>query len=89
LTFAKQYRENVINNVGLFLARDFHMKSGMKNLIERFYRSILDGETPPIPYREILLTARIMDAIFERMEPVKSENHVLECVQTETCVVNV
>jgi predicted dehydrogenase len=88
LTFAKQYRQNVIGNVGLFLARDFHMKSGMKNLIERFYRSILEGEAPPIPYREILLTAKIMDAIFERMEPVTRESHGLESVQTETCVIN-
>ena len=33
----------------------------MKELIERFYNSIRSGGLPPIPYREILLTARIMD----------------------------
>ncbi len=43
------------------------MKSGMKYLIESFYRSIREGTPPPIPYREILLTARIMDAIFEQI----------------------
>ena len=36
----------------------------MKELFERFYRSILFDEPPPIPYREIVLTARIMDEIF-------------------------
>ena len=39
----------------------------MKELIERFYNSIrLRGE-PPIPYREIILTARIMDEIFAQV----------------------
>ena len=36
----------------------------MKELIERFYNSIRSGSPPPIPYREIILTARIMDEIF-------------------------
>jgi hypothetical protein len=39
----------------------------MKYLIESFYRSILDGTPVPIPYREILLTARIMDSIFAQI----------------------
>ena len=53
--------------MGTFLARDFHMKSGMKYLIESFYRSIVDGEPVPIPYREIVLTARIMEEIFDQI----------------------
>jgi predicted dehydrogenase len=65
--FAKQYLGNLFTNVGLFLGRDFHMDSGMKNLIESFYRSILEETPVPIPYREILLTARIMDAIFDQL----------------------
>jgi len=36
----------------------------MKELIERFYNSVRGGSPPPIPYREIILTARIMDEIF-------------------------
>jgi hypothetical protein len=36
----------------------------MKELIHRFYQSIRDGGPPPIPYRDIVLTARIMDSIF-------------------------
>lgn len=65
--FAKQHLGNLLENVRLFLARDFHMDSGMKCLIESFYRSIRQGAPVPIPYREILLTARIMDAIFDQL----------------------
>jgi predicted dehydrogenase len=65
--FAKQYLGNFVRNVRLFLVRDFHMNSGKKHLIESFYRSIIDGTPVPIPYREILLTSRIMDAIFEQI----------------------
>jgi predicted dehydrogenase len=67
--FAKQYLGNLRTNLSCFLKRDFHMKSGMKYLIESFYRSIETGTPPPIPYREILLTARIMDAIFVQLDP--------------------
>ena len=67
LDLASQLVGNVLTNVRTFLARDFHMKSGMKFLIESFYRSISDGTPLPISYREILLTARIMDSIFEQL----------------------
>ena len=43
------------------------MKAGMKCLIELFYQSIVQNEPPPIPYREILVTARIMDSIFDQV----------------------
>jgi len=39
----------------------------MKELIERFYNSIREGTPLPIPYREIILTARIMDEIFAQI----------------------
>jgi metal-dependent HD superfamily phosphatase/phosphodiesterase len=39
----------------------------MKELIERFYNGISKGAPLPIPYREILLTARIMDEIFSQI----------------------
>jgi hypothetical protein len=64
LALAKQYLGNVSWNARKFLANDFHMKSGMKCLIESFYLSITDGAPLPISYREILRTSRIMDAIF-------------------------
>jgi hypothetical protein len=66
VNYAGQYLENLSRNLVLFLKRDFHMKSGMKNLIEAFYRSITEDAPPPISYRVIILTCRIMDAIFEQ-----------------------
>ena len=65
--FARQYRANFRRNARLFLARDFHMSSGKKYLIDAFYRSITEGAALPIAYREILLTSRIMDAVFEQI----------------------
>jgi predicted dehydrogenase len=70
---AKQYLGNLGTNLRAFLANDFHMKSGMKCLIESFYRSIVEGTPVPIPYREILLTARIMDAIFAQLHKQQSQ----------------
>jgi predicted dehydrogenase len=67
LIFARQYLQNFLRNLKLFLNCDFHMKSGMKYLIESFYRSIEIGTSDPIPHREILLTAQIMDRIFEQL----------------------
>ena len=67
--YAAQYIANSIGNIRAFARNDFHMKSGMKFLIESFYRSILDGTPPPIPYREIILTSRIMDRIFSQIRP--------------------
>jgi hypothetical protein len=67
MLFAKQHLANLFTNAGLFLRRDFHMDSGMKYLIESFYNSIVRNEPVPIPYREILLTARIMDSIFAQV----------------------
>jgi predicted dehydrogenase len=68
LLVAQQCVGNLMTNVETFLARDFHMKSGMKYLIESFYRSIVEGALVPIPYREILLTAKIMDSIFAQLD---------------------
>ena len=56
-TTAGQYLRNVTTNLQTFLGNDFQMKSGMKYLIESFYRSITDGTPEPIPnHPEILLT---------------------------------
>jgi hypothetical protein len=65
---AGQYLRNVRVNLQTFLGNDFQMKAGMKFLIESFYRCILDRKPDPIPYREILLTARVMDTIFCQLE---------------------
>lgn len=65
--YAGQYVSNAFTNLNYFLKRDFHMKAGMKFLIESFYRSVRGEEELPIPYREIVLTAKIMDGIFQQI----------------------
>lgn len=65
--FARQYLQNLAINSRKFLKRDFHAKAGMKYLIGAFYDSIREGSAGPIPHREILLTSRIMDAIFDQL----------------------
>src|SRR5262249_7869216 len=74
ITMARQYVGNLFRNSGLFLKREFHPKAGMKYLIEAFYQSIVEGCPVPIPYREIVLTARIMDSIFAQLESTESRN---------------
>ena len=68
VTFARQYLSNMAGNLRRFARNDFHAKSGMKYLIESFYRSIVEGGPVPIPYQEIILTAKIMDSIFSQLE---------------------
>jgi len=64
---AREHLRNAGCNVINFLRRRRYQDFGMKELIERFYNSSrLRGE-PPIPYREIILTARIMDEIFSQI----------------------
>jgi predicted dehydrogenase len=69
---ARQYLQNLRINLKSFCAHDFHMKSGMKYLIEGFYRSILEDAPDMIPHREILLTANIMESIFVQLEQQQS-----------------
>jgi predicted dehydrogenase len=71
--FAKQHLGNLVTNARLFLGRDFHMDSGMNYLIGSFYSSIREEAPVPIPYGEILRTARIMDAIFEQLNASRSQ----------------
>jgi hypothetical protein len=76
LDYATQCIGNFAANAQHFLARDFHAKAGMKFLIESFYASITQDGPPPIPYREILLTADIMDAIFAQLDSNQRETNV-------------
>jgi predicted dehydrogenase len=73
---AKQHLGNLVTNIRLFLGSDFHMDSGMKYLIESFYHSIRQDAPVPIPYRKILLTARIMDAIFDQLSTRQSNGSI-------------
>ncbi|MCP4373897.1 MAG: Gfo/Idh/MocA family oxidoreductase [Deltaproteobacteria bacterium] len=67
IIFAKQYIGNTTRNVRLFVSRDFHEDSSKCYLFKCFYRSIIEDTDVPIPYREILLTTRIMDVIFKQI----------------------
>jgi hypothetical protein len=55
----------------------------MKELIERFHESIRTGSAPPLPSREILLTARIMDEIFAQIYPASQSPAQEKSARTE------
>jgi predicted dehydrogenase len=59
-----------IGNARSFVTGRLNMNEGMRELIERFYRSIGQDAPVPIPYREIILTSRIMDAILQQINQV-------------------
>lgn len=64
---ACEYLRNAWVNGTDFLRRRLYQDFGMKELIERFYDSARNRSAPPIPYREIILTARIMDEVFAQV----------------------
>lgn len=68
LVLSWQHLRNACRNIFDFLKGRLHQDSGMKELIERFHESIRTKSSPPIPYREIILTARIMDEIFAQLK---------------------
>ena len=67
LRAAREHLRNARINVINFVRQRLHQDSGMKELIERFYNSVRSGSPPPIAYREIILTARIMDEVFAQI----------------------
>lgn len=73
LLVTREHLRNARRNIAGFLGRRLYHDSGMKELIERFYKHIRAGAPAPIPHREILLTARIMDEIFAQVYPVKKD----------------
>ncbi len=73
LRAAREHLRNARINVTNFVRQRLHQDFGMKELIERFYNSIGSGSPPPIPYREIILTARIMDEIFAQIYPGRGQ----------------
>ena len=80
LRAAREHLRNARINVTNFVRQRLYQDSGMKELIERFYNSVRSGSPPPIPYREIILTARIMDEIFVQIyggkEPEDTQNTI-------------
>jgi predicted dehydrogenase len=65
LRSARQLLGSSLRNMqGILAGRYFH-DAGMGELIKRFHVAVATRGAPPIPYREVLMTARIMDRIFE------------------------
>jgi predicted dehydrogenase len=76
----REHLRNARANLMNFLRRRLYQDYGMRELIERFYKSVRVGDSPPIPYREILLTARIMDEVFAQVYPGKAVSKPEEAV---------
>jgi predicted dehydrogenase len=81
---ARGHLRNARCNVIRFLGRRLYQDLGMKELIERFYRSIRKGGPLPIPYREIILTARIMDEIFAQIYPERNQTSITSSLAAES-----
>jgi predicted dehydrogenase len=67
LESSAQFFANALSNLRSVIAGRLNVLEGMKELIERFYLSILNDRPVPIPYREILLTSRVMEAVFAQL----------------------
>lgn len=84
-----QYFRNGPRNIIRFLKRDLYHDAGMKGLIHQFHTAVAagPGAPDPIPMREILLTAKIMDEIFaqvygaQQTEAPKAERDELSAVR--------
>lgn len=64
---ASQYFVNGCGNIRRFLRNEFHAESAIHFLISAFYRSLTENTPLPIPYRDILLTSRIIDEVFSQI----------------------
>ena len=73
---SREHLRNARINITNFFRRRLYQDFGMKELIERFYNSIRLDDPLPIPYREILLTARIMDEIFAQIYPERIQSSI-------------
>ena len=76
LNLAREYLRSARRNLADFLSGRLHQDAGVKELIQRFYSSIRTGGNPPIPYRDILLTAKIMDEIFAQIYPARIQSSI-------------
>jgi predicted dehydrogenase len=64
---ANQLYAGAARNIKRFVAADFHMDAGLKNLIGAFYDAVRGVAPPPFSHAEMLLTSEIMDEIFVQL----------------------
>jgi len=81
---AREYFRNLGLNVTNFIRQRLYQDFGMTELIRRFYDSIRLDTPVPIPYREILLTARIMDEIFAQIYPARGRADASDQTRKQT-----
>jgi predicted dehydrogenase len=77
LKLAWQNLGNARVNITNFIRRRLYQDFGMTELIRRFYDAIRTRGEPPIAYREIILTARIMDEIFAQVYPERLQTKAI------------
>jgi predicted dehydrogenase len=75
-TDGAQQAANGFRNVRRFIRSEFHAESGIYFLIKSFYQSIRENSPLPIPYRDIILTASIMDKIFDQLQRAEENDSV-------------
>ena len=76
LNSAHQHLANAMRNAVNIVRWRMHQDSGMKELIQQLYHSISSGGPPLIPYRDLMLTARIMESIFAHIRPRSARSTV-------------
>jgi hypothetical protein len=64
---AREHLANAWRNFRGIWKQQIYQDSGMTALVARFHDAVANSGPPPIPYREVLLTARLMDEIFAQM----------------------
>ncbi len=75
LAYAKLLRKNSWRNIKRFLKSEFHMGYGMREMTRLFYQSIKTNSPLPISYKEIQITANIMDSIFSQYPDRQTREH--------------
>jgi predicted dehydrogenase len=80
---AREHLRNATRNVMNFTRQRLYQDFGMTELIRRFYDSSRTGSQPPIPYREIILVARIMDEVFMQIYSTRTAVHVAKRPQPQ------
>lgn len=75
IEMGKQYVGNTIGNIKKFMRKDFHMGHSRRFLTQAFYKSISENSAVPLSYKSILVTAKIMDIIFDQLD---AKNHPVQ-----------